>query len=358
MNSDRSNYTAASRNLLASILALLTLLCLGPGLALPFVRLTSVFDERLLSIIDTIGELIGSGRVFLAVIILVFSVLFPLVKPILVLVAVSSLIPMTTSVRGKVVRVAERSARWSMADVLVLAIFVVGLKVEGLVAWESQTGMYFFVAVVLASLATGLVVAIPVDRGEEKPMNRTPVRAARKVLRVAIVSGTIGIAGIAVTTFSGGGTVKSVLLRKNAGIDLDEIRELVDSPDFYLVLKTEGGVVKTGVQEEPIGNGLRFDLANPLALDEIRTIAVMDKNLNIETDILGQIGLPDRKIDRVEVRSDREIKGGKLLIHLEGPESAMRIIGWILSAAGAVLVMGCLVILIVRNVVGRDFKDV
>jgi len=354
MSSEQNRQPNATRNLAASLLAVASLACLFPGLLLPFVRLTSFLDDRVLSIIETIGELFRDGRIFLAAIILVFSVLFPLIKPLIVITALSTSVPVNMAVRANLLNWAEKTARWSMADVLVLALLIVGMKVQGLVALELQSGTYFFMAAVFLSLGAGAFVSIPKGKSMEAGMTRKSGGMQGRVNKnLPIAGGILVLAGLSAVLFSGGGAVDDVLIEEKGGIDLGEIRNLVDSPDYYLVIRTSAGATETEVQEEPIGNGLRFVLEDSIAIDSIRSIDVMDKNLNVETGI-GKIGLPDRKMDRVEVRGRRSLKGSKFLIHLQGSESVLSIIGWVLAGIGGVLLAGTGLMMLAQNIVGTD----
>ncbi len=149
------------RNKIAAALATLALLALIPGLLLPFIRFASLFEMRSLSVVGTVGHLWGEGQMFLAAIIFIFSIVFPLAKLAMILGSVLSIVPISSRFRERLHGIAERTARWSMLDVFVLALIVVVLKVRGVMDVDLQVGAYAFTAAVVLSGISGMFVEIP-----------------------------------------------------------------------------------------------------------------------------------------------------------------------------------------------------
>ena len=123
---------------------------------LPVLGLTVIQWESK-AIVDTIQALAEAGNWFPAVLIALFSILVPVLKLGALLVHfVESWRPVTR--HG--VRWVQYLGKWSMADVFVVAVLVAYLgagKSDGMHA-SLQTGLYFFAAYVLLSLAGGGVL--------------------------------------------------------------------------------------------------------------------------------------------------------------------------------------------------------
>lgn len=121
-----------------------------------------VFDKTR-SIIETARELDASGHRPVALLIVLFSVVVPALKALILLLTA---LPLRTKVRTALLRIATASSKWSMADVFVIAVFVAYLAANGLqenrglVDFESRlgTGFNYFTAYCLVSiLGTQLV---------------------------------------------------------------------------------------------------------------------------------------------------------------------------------------------------------
>jgi len=136
------------RFLLASALAA-ACACLALGLALPIIKLTKfvVFSYEH-SLISTVNALVRSGQLFLGAIVLVFAIFLPVLK--LLYLLLLAMMPRTELSRlGGQLRALEWLGKWSMHDVLVLAIAIFFVKSHGVYDLRSVPGMYFFAAAVL-----------------------------------------------------------------------------------------------------------------------------------------------------------------------------------------------------------------
>ncbi len=132
--------------------------CLVLGLTLPIVKLTRLYfwtDTH--SLASIIAALYHTGELFLAAIIFIFSILFPVFK-LVYIVAAGTLMASPSLARSRVLRRLEWLGKWSMLDVLVLALLVFYAKSTALADAVALPGVYFFAAsVVLTTLAHGLV---------------------------------------------------------------------------------------------------------------------------------------------------------------------------------------------------------
>ena len=97
------------------------------------------------------------GQHFLGGTVLLFSIIFPGLK-LLYLLMVSTLPASEIQRQGRRIRALEWLGKWSMHDVLVLALTIFYVKSTGLADATSLPGLYFFAAAVLLTMiAHGLV---------------------------------------------------------------------------------------------------------------------------------------------------------------------------------------------------------
>lgn len=123
--------------------------CLALGLLLPVIKLTrfAIWTTEH-SLISTVWVLIRDGQTFLGLIVLVFSILLPVLK-LLYLLLVSTLPASEITRQSKRLRALEWLGKWSMHDVLVLALTIFFIKSQGVYDAASLNGIYFFTAAVL-----------------------------------------------------------------------------------------------------------------------------------------------------------------------------------------------------------------
>ncbi len=148
------------RNVAALVLIAVSLAILIPGLTEPLITIRAtvnfmgqsheVFrDTR--SIIQTIRNLHESGNDFVAGLILLFSVIVPFVK--VLLLGVVPLLKKTES-RSRLFLFVRSISKWAMVDVFVVAIWVASLAGKAADNFDAsvERGFYFFVAYCLTSL--------------------------------------------------------------------------------------------------------------------------------------------------------------------------------------------------------------
>jgi paraquat-inducible protein A len=132
------------------------------GLLRPFTAVTKLWlFENQISVIKGLGILWDAGELFLFLILLLFTVLFPFVK--ITAMLVLWLYPkLPAEQAGKIFHWVANLGKWSMLDVFVVAILVLTVKSGGLASIKVEDGFFlFFVSVMLtqlASLWTGRVV--------------------------------------------------------------------------------------------------------------------------------------------------------------------------------------------------------
>ena len=136
--------------------------------------------DKTQSILGTARDLYANGDVPVAVLIVLFSVIVPAFKALVLSLA---LCPLAPHWRRRLAGVADASGKWSMADVFVVAIFIVYLAAggirggNGLVEFESSlgTGFWYFLAYCLVSLlGTQLLVRALRRELDVRPRERRP----------------------------------------------------------------------------------------------------------------------------------------------------------------------------------------
>ncbi len=148
----------AARSFLLGILIVAATVCLVLGLTLPIVRLTRFYVwTDVHSMISILEELYYAKEFFLAVVIGLFSVVFPFIK-LLYLLGLFSMRNVTAGHRSRLLRQLSWLGKWSMLDVLVLALLIFYAKSTQIADAVSMPGIYMFAAaVVLTMLAYGIV---------------------------------------------------------------------------------------------------------------------------------------------------------------------------------------------------------
>jgi paraquat-inducible protein A len=138
----------------------LALIALPIGLFLPLLEVEKLyFWESRYSVLTGIFGLWESGDMLLALVLLCFSVLFPIFK--LGTLLVLWWRPMTSEVRATWLSRLEWLGRWSMLDVFAVAILVVAAKLGIMAECRPQSGVYVFGAAVLLSMcANARLVAL------------------------------------------------------------------------------------------------------------------------------------------------------------------------------------------------------
>lgn len=132
--------------------------CLVLGLTMPVVQLTRLYfwtDTH--SIISVISALYDTGERYLAAVLFIFSIVLPAFKLIYIIMA-GTLITFDPNRGGRWFKRIEWLGKWSMLDVLVLALLVFYAKSTDLADAVALPGVYFFSAsVILTMIAYGLI---------------------------------------------------------------------------------------------------------------------------------------------------------------------------------------------------------
>jgi paraquat-inducible protein A len=139
--------------MLTAICLVSSALCLGLGLTLPLVQFEKLyFFTETPSLLQITGGLFSEGSFALGCLVAIFSILFPFAK----------ILAITASALGGGDNVFTQwlsaFSKWSLLDVLLVAIFIFAAKTSGLATAISQPGVWFFAASTLfATIASTLV---------------------------------------------------------------------------------------------------------------------------------------------------------------------------------------------------------
>jgi paraquat-inducible protein A len=141
--------TLGGRQFLLSTALVAASLCLALGISLPIIKLTKfVFFTYEHSLISAVNALIRSDQFVIGLIVLVFGILLPILK-LLYLLLLATLPQQEIHRLARQIRALEWLGKWSMHDVLVLALAIFLIKNQAAYEGRGLTGLYFFTASVL-----------------------------------------------------------------------------------------------------------------------------------------------------------------------------------------------------------------
>ena len=154
---------AISGHLLAISLLLLPIGLLTPIFSLVVSQNVPVLEQVVLKqdskgVLDTILALFRADQLFVGTLLFVFSVVTPTLKTALTFLVLSG-----RDKSGRVARFVKSLGKWSMADVFVVALFLVMLSLggDGLTDARLGIGLYYFAAYVLLSLLATQLMTVP-----------------------------------------------------------------------------------------------------------------------------------------------------------------------------------------------------
>jgi paraquat-inducible protein A len=152
----------------AAVLALFALAALTTGILLPFISMSQLGEERIFSLLGGIKELFDRDHILLASILLIFSVIFPYAKLIALLIATSRLTRLSDRARHRLHKIAQLTGRYSLLDILVVAIIIVVVKFQDIADARALPGTYLFALAVFLSIATGFCVNLDLPQGKHE----------------------------------------------------------------------------------------------------------------------------------------------------------------------------------------------
>ena len=178
------------RSFILGLLIIAATVCLVLGLTLPIVRLTRFYVwTDVHSFISIVTELYNAHEILLAGVICLFSIVFPFVK-LLYLLALYSARHWNPERQGRFLRRMGWLGKWSMLDVLVLALVIFYAKSTKLADAVSMPGIYMFAAAVVLTMLAYAIVEYEVERRaqaeDEEPLPAVLEKAEPQPLRPAL----------------------------------------------------------------------------------------------------------------------------------------------------------------------------
>lgn len=144
--------------------AAILLIC---GLYMPLLRVTQLYLWTSdYSIVTGIEQLFADGEVFLGIIILVFSVVFPIGK--LIVLAIVWSTRLTPRERARALDWLGHLGKWSLLEVLIVALMIISFKLKVLADADTRYGIYVFsLAIVLSKVAVARVERIALQSTDD-----------------------------------------------------------------------------------------------------------------------------------------------------------------------------------------------
>jgi paraquat-inducible protein A len=132
------------------LIILVAAVFLALGLTLPILRFDSFyFFSKTPSLLGIVASLWASDDFLLAVLVGGFSILFPILK--LAVLALGAMRGEGRSHRAGLARLLPHLSKWSMMDVMLVAIVVFAAKTSGLAEAVTQPGLWFYAGSTLVS---------------------------------------------------------------------------------------------------------------------------------------------------------------------------------------------------------------
>jgi len=185
------------------------LVTLVPAYFLPaFLMTNSVDGSRWFSIWSGIQKFYEKGDYFLGTLIFVFSIIFPIAKLLLTLTCCISRGFFGEKLSHRLVKLAGYSAKYSMLDVLVVAMLIVVIKVDEYIQLIPTVGIYLFSAAIACSILANWFFPDPT-----RPSSAVLPRSGRTILIASLVfllAGGVSVFAIGKLRSARGGEVKSL----------------------------------------------------------------------------------------------------------------------------------------------------
>ena len=168
------------RNFVLSFLIIVATVFFALGIILPVIRFTTVYVwTKEHSIATIIWALFENEEYFLTVVLFLFSIFFPFLKLFYLLTLVTSP-DIPAEFRKKSISTMEWLGRYSMTDVMVLALMIFYVNSSGYTEATVLPGVYFFAASALITmLAYGWANTVPARTRSAAAPDPGPLRRAR-----------------------------------------------------------------------------------------------------------------------------------------------------------------------------------
>ena len=164
--------SSTMRNFAFSFLIILATVFFALGVMLPAIRFTTIFVwTNQHSVATIIWALWKNEEFFLCIVIFTFSIVFPFMKLFYLLTLVTSP-DMPAEFRNKSISAMEWLGRYSMTDVMVLALMIFYINASGYTEATVLPGIYFFAAsAIMTMLAYGWANSVTPGLGAAKAVS-------------------------------------------------------------------------------------------------------------------------------------------------------------------------------------------
>lgn len=146
--------------------------CLALGLTLPLVRFEKLyFFEDTPSLVGIIATLWRDGSFLLALLVALFSAVFPVAKLLVVFFEAAAKRNGEARGKGLLRNFIPLLSKWSMMDVLLVALVIVAAKSSGVADAFTQPGLWFYAASALVVTVTHYLLQLrgPVGEQQKRP---------------------------------------------------------------------------------------------------------------------------------------------------------------------------------------------
>lgn len=127
-----------------------------PAVLLPVLTIEKLGHHHTTSILGGTFDLMWHGNILVGLVVFFFSIVLPLVK-LLALLELSHVGLTSQKHRAWTYRVVEWTGRWSMMDVLLLALLVTLVKLGDLVSFQLGPAVFAFVLCVIMSMIASVM---------------------------------------------------------------------------------------------------------------------------------------------------------------------------------------------------------
>ncbi|QQE13605.1 paraquat-inducible protein A [Planctomycetota bacterium] len=134
-----------------------SLICNIIALTTPFMQVNLAFSPTHIYSLPHSVKLMWQAHLYIvAILILGFSILFPLIK--LILIAITWLIITSPQKQNRYINTLEKLGKWSMLDIFVVCILLVLTNDQVVISSTIHYGVYFFLIAITLSMTTSLII--------------------------------------------------------------------------------------------------------------------------------------------------------------------------------------------------------
>ena len=289
-------------NAAAAVLSLAAFVVLTIAILSPFITLMQLGDEQSFSMVGGILELFRRGDIFIAVVLMTFSIAFPYVKLAAIIAAVARQTGLCARTRIRLQHFAITTGKFSMLDVFVVAVLIVVLNLQGFADASAEYGVVLFTIAVGLSMAASLTTIADGSAQMNEPAAPTQQRfPSSKWALAGLVFLLAGSSLVAFGWYSGRtAPISGVRVSFKPGMNIPKIADLIRNPDLYVLAILSSGENRSS-EKRPnavVGNGLRFGFHLTVPFNRLQSVELWDSR-DTFADALIKLRQP-RLLDHVD----------------------------------------------------------